>query len=327
MEISERFFPPDQPLPLVVEPKGEASAKELTRWLQESADAVEEKLLKHGAILFRGFGVKTPGAFNRFIKKATSGPMDYVDGNSPRTKLASGIYTSTEYPAQYFISLHNELSYSRCWPSKIFFCCITAPESRGETVICDSRRLLQELPKDLVEEFEKRQICYIRNLHGGDGFGPSWQATFEMEDRTEVEAHCRDAHTNFEWKPDGGLRVWHVRPALLKHPKTQEVVWFNQADQFHPSTHPTEVYQSLMDLYQNDESNLPQNVSFGDGAEIPTEMLDQVRATTEELSVYFPWQRGDLLMVDNMLVSHGRAPFEGDRKILASMCDPYGAQD
>ena len=44
----------------------------------------------------------------------------------PKTKKSkgvytdkAGVYTSTEYPPEFFISLHNELSYSTRWPSRL----------------------------------------------------------------------------------------------------------------------------------------------------------------------------------------------------------------
>jgi alpha-ketoglutarate-dependent taurine dioxygenase len=32
-----------------------------------------------------------------------------------------------------------------------------------------------------------------------------------------------------------------------------------------------------------------------------------------------PWQKGDVALLDNMKISHGRMPFEGDRRILVAM--------
>jgi alpha-ketoglutarate-dependent taurine dioxygenase len=319
--VNESVFDPERRLPLVLAPAATAGgADALSAWIQENRAEVEAKLLDHGAILFRGFGINAPGGFRRFVSSVASGLMDYVDGNSPRTRLTSGVYTSTEYPQEYFISLHNELSYSHRWPGRLFFGCIVAPQADGETVIADSRAILQGLPGEIVEEFTRRKVKYIRNLHGGGGFGPSWQDTFETTDRAAVEDYFRSTGMAFEWRGNGGLRVSQVRPAVARHPKTGEPVWFNQADQFHPSTHPPAVYQSLLSLY-HDEEDMPQNVRFGDDSPIDVGMLDEIRRTTRDLTVYFPWREGDVLMVDNMLVCHGRAPFSGPRKILVSMCD------
>jgi alpha-ketoglutarate-dependent taurine dioxygenase len=315
---------PEVNLPLLVENQPGANGNgpdALLGWYREHEELIDQELAQRGAILFRGFGVDQQEIFEKLVRSLPGQMLDYVDGNSPRKKLASGVYTSTEYPPQYFISMHNELSYSERWPSRLFFCCVVEPEVGGETPIADSRRILERLDPVVAETFITRKIKYIRNLHGGRGLGPSWQTTFETTDRAAVEEHCRAMGNEFVWTDDGGLRLSHVRPAVAVHPKTGETVWFNQADQFHPSTHPRQVYDSMMVLYKGREDRLPQNARFGDDSEIPREMLDEVRATTQREIRTFPWRKGDLLMVDNMLVCHGRMPFKGPRKILVSMTD------
>lgn len=315
---------PEVNLPLLVKNQAGANGNgpdALLGWYREHEELVDRELAQRGAILFRGFGVDQQEVFENLIRSLPGQMLDYVDGNSPRKKLASGVYTSTEYPAQYFISMHNELSYSERWPSRLFFCCIVEPQEGGETPIADSRRILERLDPGIAEMFTTRKVKYIRNLHGGRGFGPSWQTTFETSDRAAVEEHCRAMGSEITWTEDGGLSLSHVRPAVAVHPKTGETVWFNQADQFHPSTHPRQVYDSMMMLYKGREDRLPQNARFGDDSEIPREVLDEVRATIQREIRTFPWRQGDLLMLDNMLACHGRMPFKGPRKILVSMTD------
>ncbi|HEY6331688.1 MAG TPA: TauD/TfdA family dioxygenase, partial [Blastocatellia bacterium] len=96
-------------------------------------------------------------------------------------------------------------------------------------------------------------------------------------------------------------------------------LWFNQADQFHPSGQPPDVYNSIKELYRDREFQLPQDVRYGDGTEIDIASLDEIRQTVFANATLFPWRRGDVLMIDNMLVSHGRMPFRGARRILVSM--------
>lgn len=302
-------------LPLIVNGNGEA----LLDWHATNRDWVENRLLEHGAILFRGFGIRTQELFQNAVAAIGGNALSYVDGNSPRSKLGGGVYTSTEYPPEFFISLHNELSYSKRWPSRVFFCCITAPAEGGETPLADSRAILRELPADVRETFVRKQIRYIRNLHGGHGLGPSWQKTFETDDRAVIEEFCRETDSEFRWNDDGSLTITQIRPAVAVHPRTGEEVWFNQADQFHPSTHPPDVYESLMAFYDGREEAMPQTAAFGDGTPMSREILDEVRRTAGREMRTFPWQEGDLLMVDNMLTAHGRMPFKGPRKILVSM--------
>jgi alpha-ketoglutarate-dependent taurine dioxygenase len=304
-----------QALPLLVTANGEP----LAEWHAGHRDWMEARLLEHGAVLFRGFAIRTQELFQRAVAVLGGNTLSYVDGNSPREKLGGGVYTSTEYPAEYFISLHNELSYSKRWPSRVFFCCITAPAEGGETPLADSRAILRRLPEGVRDEFVQKQVRYIRNLHGGHGLGPSWQKTFETDDRAAVEEFCRATDSEFQWNEDGSLTVTQVRPAIAVHPRTGETVWFNQADQFHPSTHPPAVYESLMAFYDGREEAMPQTAAFGDGTPMDRALLDEVRRAASEEMRTFPWQEGDLLMVDNMLVAHGRKPFKGPRKILVSM--------
>jgi hypothetical protein len=310
-------------LPLIVQwaSDGGSGSEALQHYYQESRDLIEQVLLERGAILFRGFGIDQQEVFQRTVGSLPGQMLNYVDGNSPRKKLASGVYTSTEYPPELFISMHNELSYSEKWPSRLFFCCVTAPQEGGETPLADSRSILRSLGPRLAGEFAEKGVRYIRNLHGGRGYGPSWQATFETQDPAMVESLCNEGKTHFEWRPDGGIRLWNVRPGVAPHPRTGEMVWFNQADQFHPSTHPAQIYQALLTLYKGREDQFPQNATFGDGTPIGVELLAEVRSTIQKEIRSFAWQQGDLLMVDNMLVCHGRNPFKGARKILVSMTD------
>jgi alpha-ketoglutarate-dependent taurine dioxygenase len=312
----------DQTMPFVVEPDGVSenmTVNNLLSYYSANKDFLEMELLEQGAILFRGFGVKTPASFARCVRSLNGNLLDYVDGNSPRTKLAAGVYTSTEYPSDYYISMHNELSYSHKWPRKLFFGCIVAPQEKGETPIADSRVILNSLDSEVVEEFTRKGVKYIRNLQGGQGVGPSWQDTFETTDKAAVEQYCADRDTAVQWQPDGSLKLTQVRPAVATHPQTRQAVWFNQADQFHPSTHPRQVYENMMSVYEGKEDELPQNAVFGDDTPIASSMLEHIRETSRKNAVVFPWQAGDLLIIDNMLTCHGRMPYAGARKILVAM--------
>ena len=79
------------------------------------------------------------------------------------------------------------------------------------------------------------------------------------------------------------------------------------------------MFEAIMELYEGFEDDMPEYATFGDGSAIPLQYLDVIRATTRKLQVTFDWRRGDLLMVDNMLLAHGRMPFSGERKILVAM--------
>jgi alpha-ketoglutarate-dependent taurine dioxygenase len=310
------------PLPVVWE-KGHCPLPTLDEDPAPSALHEFDQTLQHaGAVLLRGYDIASVQRLARSVEVLGGKPMPYIEGNSPRTRLDSGhVYTSTEHPAEATISLHNELSYSASWPGRLYFCCVTPAATGGHTLIADSAAILASLAPDVRQAFASKGVLYIRNLHGGKGLslGPSWQDTFETGDRATVQAYCAQQRIEFEWRANDTLRLIARRPATAVHPVTGRQVWFNQADQFHPSTNSAEVFEALVDVFGDDPFAFPQHASFGDGSEISDEVLAHVRDVTERHTLRFDWQRGDCLVIDNMLVSHGRSPFTGEREVLVAM--------
>jgi alpha-ketoglutarate-dependent taurine dioxygenase len=292
-----------------------AGTSDLVSWLDALGPGrLTDLLTERKALVFRGFGVGAP-AIDPVLDRLVPSRLPYVHGNSPRTRVRGNLYTSTEYPQQYTISLHNELSYAHRWPARLAFYCEKAAESGGATSVVDGERWLNSLDAEVREAFVGG-IRYIQNLHDGYGFGKSWQDTFETDDRTVVEAFLRDARAEWEWGPDG-LRVTQLRPSTTRHPVTGAEVWFNQADQWHPAGLGDETSKELYDILAPEE--FPQYVTFADGSPIPDAYIEHIQRRALELAVDVPWRRGDVLLIDNVLVAHGRRPFEGERRVLVAM--------
>ncbi len=319
--VQTRLLNHDGELPLLVEPPaaGETpSVAWLAGWAQEHRAWIDQKLLHHGAILFRGFQLDSEADFSRVFQTVAVGErLGYVGGNSPRERVAEGVYTSTSYPAPYEIPLHNEMSYANAWPRRICFFCLTPAQTGGETPIGSSAQILRLMPHDVRERFASRRVRYVQHLHGGWGLGKSWQQVFSTEDRSVVEEFCRDAGIECGWRENGALDTTQTRDAIIKHPETHEEVWFNQVDQWHPTSHSPKKLASLLKFMDEDE--LPHNAFWGDGSPIDAADLEAVRDVYRQVEVCFSWERGDLLLLDNILVAHARKPFEGPRTILVSM--------
>ncbi|GIH77776.1 TauD/TfdA family dioxygenase [Planobispora longispora] len=281
-------------------------------------DSADSLLLQHGAVLFRGLGVDSPAAFHEFVGTFGEPFTDYRHGNSPRVAVQTGVWTSTEYPAEYEISLHNELSYAHRWPSRLFFYCDRAPAGGGATPVSDSRAVLAGLSPGVRSRFTSLGIAYLQNLHGGFGLGKSWQDTYETGDRDEVERALAGTGAEFRWTDDDELRVRQVRPAVRSHPVTGEEVWFNQAEQWHVSSLPADEAEVLLEMASSDEE-LPLQATYGDGSPLGADDLREVRETAKRNECSFPWERGDVMMIDNLLVMHGRHAYTGNRRILVSM--------
>ena len=295
------------------------SIDDFEKWYQNHQQEIDEKLLHTGAILFRGVDISDIQDFSKFSQIVFGKSLDYKDGTTPRTKLAEHVYTSTEYDPSQEILPHNELSYSSVYPSKLLFCCTKVAPEGGETPLGDSRQILKNMPIEIVEEFREKGLIYIRNLHGGDGLGQSWQQAFETDDKAAVEEFCKKNEVEYTWKPNGHLHLAQHRPGIIRHPETNEEVWFNQVDQFHPSHLNEKLLKTLMMIHKNDVKSLPMFVCYGDGTEIATETIQQIRTCVDNQMKVNPWTVSDVVLVDNLLVCHGRRPYKGDRKVLVSM--------
>jgi alpha-ketoglutarate-dependent taurine dioxygenase len=308
-------------LPFAVVPRGDPSLAALLRLAEEERDALSAALLRSGALLFRSWRVADLDDFSAFVS-AFSGSEErfgYAGGASPRKGLGGkGLYSSTEYPPDMWLSLHNELSYAAVQPRRLFFFCQVAPPAGGETTLADSRRILHALDPALVAEFRARGLRYIRNLSpvGGSGYG--WPDAFETSDPAEAAARARAIGAEPEWRPHGVLRVSQDRPATAFHPQTGEEVWFNQVDGFHPSALTPAAYAEQLALCGAEEG-FRLNVTFADGGAIEASALAHIRETLAAQTIPHRWRVGDIVLLDNHLAAHGRAPFEGPRKIALAM--------
>ncbi|HKO52135.1 MAG TPA: TauD/TfdA family dioxygenase, partial [Polyangiaceae bacterium] len=214
--------------------------------------------------------------------------------------------------------MHHELSYALEAPSLMLFACLTAPGSGGATPVADSSAVLRALPGHLVERFARAGWLLVRNYN--DEIGASIAEAFGTDERSAVEGYCRANAIEFEWRPDGGLRTWQRRSAVVRHPRTSERCWFNQVAFLNEWTMEAELREYLVDLYGED--GLPFNTRFGNGDPIGAEVVQQINAAYEANSACERWQSGDLMLLDNIRTAHGRERFEGQREVLVAMADP-----
>ena len=312
--VEERYLDAGR-FPLVLEPT--VDHLNAVSWVSGASQYIQDQLLKHGAILFRGFKIEGTRGFEEFARAISPELLDYSERSSPRSEINQGIYTSTDHPSDQYIHFHNEQSYSHNWPLKLFFFCVQAAETGGSTLIADGRRVLELISASARQRFIEKQVMYLHNYH--PGIGLSWQTAFQTTNKLEVENYCRAHAIEFEWKGNDRLRTRQYFKTIVSHPKTGEPVWFEHTAFFHISSLATDVRQMLMKEFAEEE--LPFNTYYGDGSPIEDSALDEIREAYRQAACRFPWQQRDLLLIDNMLVSHGREPFTGPRNILVAMAE------
>ncbi len=314
-QMKSYFLTPEENGPLVFEPQGKISFDPF-EWIHENKSSLEDYLLRHGGILLRNFNTYSLSEFNRIVQSLSPNLLDYVYRSTPRTRLGGKIYTATEYPADKIIPMHNENSYSKSWPKKIFFFSVIVAAEGGETPITDSRKMYKKIDPRIIKKFEKHGIMYIRNYT--KGIDLSWQEVFQTEEKSEVEKYCKENDIEFEWKagiPE--LTTKQICQATLTHPTTGESVWFNQAHLFHISALDESSRQSL--IQELGEDNIPRNAAYGNGEALEDDVLEHIREVYRQEKIKFKWNKGDILMLDNLLMAHGREAYRGERKVAVAM--------
>ena len=308
------FVSPDGRGPVLFQPPVDHS--DSYAWLRENQSLLEQILVQYGGLVLRDFGFNSVSDFNKAVQILCPALLDYVNRSTPRTRLGGKLYTATEYPADKTIPQHNESSYADVWPHKIFFYSAVVATEGGETPVADSRRVYSRVDPAVREKFERTGVLYVRNYT--PGIDLTWQEVFQTADKGEVELFCARHQIELQWR-DGNTQLTTRQrcQATLTHPRTSESVWFNQAHLFHLSALAPDEQRSLCDELGVDF--VPRNAFYGDGEPIELEVLDHIREAYERETVAFKWHQGDIMMLDNILSSHGRTPFSGSRKVVVAM--------
>ncbi len=289
----------------------------LRSWARSNRDFLEESLHARGALLFRGLGCADATGFEE-IASALAGPLaPYHSIAGPRKKLSERVYTASDYPPRREIPLHSEGAYASRFPGRLVFGCLRAPQRGGETPLADLRKIWSALSRSTQARFEALGVRYVNNY--GSSFGKTWRDAFGVKTEAELEARCKALQVQAIWRPDGGLRTQAVLPAVAAHPRSGARIWFNQVLAYHVSTLGQEVARAMCSAYAQED--LPMQSFWGDGQPFEEETIEEVRAATEAQTRLVSWRPGDVLLADNLLVAHGRKPFDGAREVLVAMTE------
>ena len=310
---------PGKPSILRTETTGDAPG-----WAAEHRDALRAVVAEHGALLVRGLGLRDAAEVGAVFRRlAPSGLMIEKEAFAARQVYAEGVYSSATWPANQPMCMHHELSYRLEVPSLMLFGCLTAPTAGGATAVSDSPTVLEALPTDLTERFERDGWLLTRSYN--DEIGATVAEAFGTEDRAAVESYCRSNAIGFEWQPDGGLRTWQRRRAVVGHPVTGKRCFFNQIAFLNEWTIDPEVREYLVEMYGED--GLQFNTGFGSREPLTAEIVELINQVYEANTVREPWQAGDLMLVDNIRTAHSREAYQGPREILVGMAEPVRLSD
>jgi hypothetical protein len=283
-------------------------------------DALLSSLHEHGALLFRGFDVGDHSSCFKRLVHALAAPLMQENGEHTPIAETSEVYMPVTYDRTKMLLWHNENSFNRDWPLVIAFSCAKPADEGGETILVDSRALLDALPAGISDEFRAKGVRYVRRM--GLGVGRTWQQVFRTDDRRRAEALCREQGFDFEWLSEDVLQTSCVRPAVVFHPITGAASWFNQLQHWHPRCLDSATRDELVQALG--EEGLPRDCAYGDGTPIDDSVVDCVLGQYKALERKVALRATDTLILDNVATAHGRAPYLGTRRILVAMGRPCG---
>jgi alpha-ketoglutarate-dependent taurine dioxygenase len=292
-----------------------SSSSNLADYLLGKKADVDAELEQTGVVLFRGFVVPTIKIFDAAVQAYGAENFPYAESlsNAVRINMTPRVFTANEAPPETSIFLHHEMAQTPIYPSKLFFYCHKAAEVGGATPLCRSDILLEKLAAQnpiSVEEFAKKGVRYTNTMpetdDPGSGQGRSWRSTLTVNDRQAAEDRLVAMGYDWEWQEGHALRVTSPRLDAVRTLPDGRRVFFNQL---------IAAYRGWSDK-RNDRLK---SVCFGDGTPIDAESLSTAIHLADELSFDLDWQSGDVALINNFLVMHGRRPFQGTRKVLASL--------
>jgi alpha-ketoglutarate-dependent taurine dioxygenase len=286
-------------------------------WAAQHRDSLRAVVARYGSVLVRGLTVRDVGEAAALFRSIGGDLMVEREAFAHRQRYPGGLYSSAKWPSNQPMCMHHELSYTFEFPGLLLFACLSAPTAGGVTGIADSPTVLDALPPELVARFEQEGWLLTRNY--GEEIGASVADAFGTDDRGAVEHYCRANAIAFEWQPDGGLRTWQRRSAVVAHPVTGQRCWFNQIAFLNEWTLDQEVREFLVEMYGPE--GLPFNTSFGNGEPIGADVVTLLNDVYAANTLREPWQAGDVMLVDNIRTAHSREPFQGPRQVLVGMAE------
>ncbi len=311
--------------PVFVEPVDDAllDRENFLQWLVRRQHDLDNLVVEHGGIVLRGFPVRTTDDFNDLVALFPSYQGGYRGGASPRRRLASRVLESTALASHLKITLHSEMAYTRDYPPRIVFFCRVLAKKGGETIIADLRRITAKLPREIRKLIESKKVRIVRNYApAGADFGAAaqnpdhlpWDHGLGTNDREEAERLCASMGMQPIWNEDGSLTVISQVEPFATHPKTGRSI-------YRSTLHTGGRIPNLSADEQafTKHQAMPTGYYLGDGTPLPLAHADTIKAIVDEETLAWPWRAGDVMILDNLLVAHGRNPFEGEREVQVAL--------
>ncbi|REJ61716.1 MAG: SyrP protein, partial [Proteobacteria bacterium] len=189
-------------------------------------------------------------------------------------------------------------------------------QSGGATPVCRSDLTLKTLETNnpgFVAKLREVGVKYRNSMPSEanleSGQGRSWKDTLTVGSAQEAEEKLSALGYRFNWLDDGGLSVQTPALSAVDHFGRGKDVFFNQ------------IVAAAAGWTVAADDKEPR-LCYGDDSPIQQDDLADAIDAAYRNTVDLNWQTGDVALLDNLKVMHGRRPFEGSRSVLASLCNP-----
>ncbi len=326
------YFVNREMFPFVLSPKSQDITLENFKiWAEIHQQELKSYIDSAGGILLRDFPINSADDFGAIVRTITGRELIDYKGEGSRKRITQGVYTSTEAPPEFKIPLHNELSCTLNPVDYICFYCEIAPDpGSGETILAKTEDVTREIMKKphIWNMFYGKTLNYITH-HPSEGnffsrVNPThktWPQAFETTDKDEVARICERKGYECEWTGDWIEVIRHVPATQGPDEYFDHPYWFNQAYLYHgnPRIRNGWVNHLMANLLYIAPSTRQYEIEFEDETEIPKDVVYEIYDALDGVTVKFDWQERDLLLLHNRKACHGRNPYVGQRRILASM--------
>lgn len=293
-----------------------ASREPLAPWIRQHRERIDEALWSDGHVLFRDFDVGGLDGFEASAASACDALYRHY-GDLPLASASENVYFATPYPRHLEIRFHNEASHTQTWPSRQLFFCLEPASEGGEWTLSDGRKVIECLPAEMLDRFRELGLVYRRRFIRG--LDASWEQFFKVGSLQELREKIAPTGHEIDAISENDLTVSYRTHALLQIPERDTEAWFNQILLHHPDALPTEVDALLSKHFRRDQ--FPRTVFFGDGSPIPAEWVRTIDRVLTECAIRIETQAHDVLLVNNLLMAHGRLPYSGNRQVRVALGD------
>ncbi|MEU5837236.1 TauD/TfdA family dioxygenase [Streptomyces diacarni] len=255
-------------------------------------------LAEAGHLLLRGFGADMDSFTDLVQRTSTSTTLD------PAREFHSDVAQKVDAGFDE-VGLHTENGNSPFRAHLAWFFCEKAAASGSQTTVCDGYRVWDALPEAVREAFRGRDIVYSRYVAEAQ-----WRVMAQhlLErpaddiDAAELSALAATMPgTKVTPEADGGVTYAFRTPAMGP-------TLFGTRTSF---------ANSILGPSFNYEKP---RITFADGEDLPAPLLEEVAGTTGRLTENLEWCDGDVAVIDNTRVMHGRrAITDPDRTIYNAL--------